>query len=139
MAPRIEIVSELDSPHGVDVHVGARIRMRRKELGLSQDGLAEALGVTFQQVQKYERGSNRVSASRLYQVARRMKVPIAYFFSGISQEVCEASDAEAIEQSVNSFLMTPEGFDIVRRFPKVPAPLRRRVLELVRTLAGVDG
>ena len=72
------------SPNPVDLHVGGRIRMRRRILGISQEKLADALGLTFQQVQKYERGANRVSASNLYEIARTLQAPITYFFEGLA-------------------------------------------------------
>jgi len=72
-----------DSPHPVDLHVGVCIRMRRKELSISQERLAESLGITFQQVQKYERGANRVSASKLWEIALVLKTPVAYFYDGL--------------------------------------------------------
>src|SRR5215212_8586427 len=71
-------------PNPVDLHVGARIRMRRKILGVSQEKLADDLGLTFQQVQKYERGANRVSASKLYEIARSLQTPVAFFFEGLN-------------------------------------------------------
>src|SRR5580692_8901907 len=77
-------LSEDRSPNPVDLHVGARIRMRRRMLGVSQEKLADALGLTFQQVQKYERGANRVSASKLYEIAAALKTPVAYFFEGLA-------------------------------------------------------
>lgn len=76
-------VAKLDGPHAVDVHVGGRVRLRRTLLGLSQEKLGEAVGVTFQQVQKYERGANRVSASMLWKVAQALDVPISFFFDGL--------------------------------------------------------
>ena len=72
-----------EAPNPVDVHVGRRVRLRRKELGVSQAWLADRLGLTFQQVQKYERGANRISASKLYQIASVLEVPITYFFEGL--------------------------------------------------------
>src|SRR3954467_340852 len=80
-------------PNPVDVHVGARIRLRRTLLGLSQSTLAEQLGLTFQQVQKYERGSNRVSSSRLFDLCRILNVPIAYFYDEMGTEVSKQSPA----------------------------------------------
>ena len=76
--------SEGRGPNPIDLHVGARIRMRRRLLGVSQERLAEALGLTFQQVQKYERGANRVSASKLYEIARTLQTPVTYFFDGLA-------------------------------------------------------
>src|SRR5215472_8542656 len=81
---KIEPVEVQRSPNPVDLHVGGRVRMRRKMLGISQERLADALGLTFQQVQKYERGANRISASKLYEIARFLSAPIAYFFEGLA-------------------------------------------------------
>ena len=79
----------VDGPHPVDRHVGLRIRIRRKEVGVSQERLAEALGITFQQVQKYERGANRVSASKLWEIARALNTGVGYFYEGLVE--CEAT------------------------------------------------
>ena len=126
------------SPNPVDLHVGGRVRMRRKMLGVSQERLADALGLTFQQVQKYERGANRVSASKLYDIARFLGVPVSYFFEGLadpSTPDAAAADGRS-EQAVHEFLMTAEGLELAAMFPKISRPqLRRRVLELVRSLA----
>ncbi len=113
--------------------------MRRRVLGVSQERLAEALGLTFQQVQKYERGANRISASKLYDIARFLSAPISYFFEGLSDPV--GSEANGVaedgqEQFVHDFLMTPEGLELAAIFPKITKPrVRRRVLELVRAMA----
>lgn len=125
------------SPNPVDLHVGARVRMRRKFLGMSQEGLAETIDLTFQQVQKYERGSNRISASKLYEIARALKAPVAYFFEGYGQtEAVEGFSESESEQFVHGFLMTTEGIELAEAFPRIKsAKLRRRVLELVRSLA----
>ena len=132
------------SPNPIDLHVGARVRMRRKFLGLSQEALAETLQLTFQQVQKYERGANRISASKLYDIARTLKVPIQYLFDGLG----DAADVEGLSESlteklIHGFLMTTEGIELAESFPRIrSAKYRRRVLELVRTLAedeGTDG
>ncbi len=121
----------------VDIHVGGRVRVRRKFLGLSQTDLAVALGLTFQQVQKYERGTNRISASKLFEIARTLKVPVAYFFEGYSQNDAGDGFSESqAEQNVNGFLMTSEGIEIAEAFPRIKsARFRRKVMELVRTLA----
>ncbi len=76
-------------PHPVDIHVGRVIRRRRREIGMTQQGLAEQIGIKFQQVQKYETGANRVSASRLWQISRALDVPVAYFFDGLNNGVAE--------------------------------------------------
>jgi transcriptional regulator with XRE-family HTH domain len=117
--------------HPVDRHVGLRIRMRRKELGLSQDKLAEALGITFQQIQKYERGSNRVSASKLWETARALQAPINYFYEGLPEEGAAGSAAAG----AHAFLMTPEGLELAAAFPKIAdGRVRRKVVELVRAM-----
>ena len=126
------------SPNPVDLHVGGRVRMRRKMLGVSQERLAEALGLTFQQVQKYERGANRISASKLYEIARFLSAPIAYFFEGLGDPAAggAASHDDASEQHVHGFLMTSEGLELAAAFPRIGrARLRRRILDLVRALA----
>lgn len=128
------------SPNPVDLHVGARVRMRRKFLGLSQEGLAETLDLTFQQVQKYERGSNRISASKLYEISKTLKAPIAYFFEGYGDgETVEGFTESDTEQSVHGFLMTTEGIELAEAFPRIRnAKHRRRMLELVRALGETD-
>lgn len=133
-----ETVPMYRKPSAVDVHVGGRMRVRRKVLGMSQDALARALGITFQQVQKYERGDNRVSASKLYAMAQFLGVPISFFFDGLE----EAHGApplvaeDGIERSISAFLNTPEGAELARVFPKINRPrMRRQVLELVRAAA----
>jgi transcriptional regulator with XRE-family HTH domain len=125
-------------PNPVDLHVGSRIRLRRKVLGVSQERLAESLGLTFQQVQKYERGSNRVSASKLYEIAATLQATVAYFFEGLADTstVQDGEIAPGAEQFVQDFLMTPEGLELAGLFPKITrARVRRRVLDLVRSMA----
>jgi transcriptional regulator with XRE-family HTH domain len=130
------------APNPVDLHVGGRVRMRRKVLGVSQERLAEALGLTFQQVQKYERGANRVSASKLYEIARFLSAPISYFFEGLADPTTGAHpglDEDGPELRVHEFLMAPEGLELAAAFPKIQRPrLRRRILDLVRSLAEED-
>ena len=124
------------SPNPVDLHVGARIRMRRKVLGVSQEKLADELGLTFQQVQKYERGANRVSASKLYEIARALSAPVSYFFEGLSQTTGEATlGGGRAEASMHDFLMTPEGLELAAAFPRIKrGRIRRRLLDLVRSM-----
>ena len=123
------------SPNPVDLHVGGRVRMRRKMLGVSQERLAEALGLTFQQVQKYERGANRVSASKLYEIARFLGAPVSYFFEGLTDPTARDDGEDASEHYVHDFLMTPEGLELAASFPRISRPrLRRRILDLVRSL-----
>jgi transcriptional regulator with XRE-family HTH domain len=122
-------------PNPIDRHVGLRIRMRRKELGVSQERLAEAIGLTFQQVQKYERAANRVSASKLYEVARALQTSVAYFYEGLG-EAYELSRGGEVNDAVQDFLLTAEGMELAALFPKIPRHrLRRKVLELVRAMA----
>ena len=122
-------------PNPVDRHVGLRIRFRRKELGISQEKLAESIGLTFQQVQKYERAANRVSASKLWEVARALSTSVTYFYEGLP------TDGEARREggvSLEDFLLTAEGMELARYFPQIQQQgVRRQILELVRTMAGV--
>lgn len=118
-------------PNPIDRHVGLRIRMRRKELGISQERLAEAVGLTFQQIQKYERAANRVSASKLWELAHALKTNIGYFYEGLT----EMAGSEHSRESMQDFLLTPEGLELAAYFPRIPTgKLRRKVLELVRAL-----
>ena len=135
-----DIIKTDRGPNPVDLHVGARVRMRRKFLGMSQEGLAETIDLTFQQVQKYERGSNRISASKLFEIARALKVPVAYFFEGYgAAEAVEGFSESESEQFVHGFLMTTEGIELAEAFPRIKnAKHRRRILELVRALAEDD-
>jgi len=114
--------------------------MRRKFLGISQSVLADSIGLTFQQVQKYERGSNRISASKLHDIAKVLQVPIAYFFEGFRESDPAEGFAESeSEQTVNGFLMTGEGIELAAAFPRIRnGKHRRRILELVRSLADED-
>ncbi len=133
MAKEVEIQER--SPNPVDRHVGLRIRLRRKELGVSQERLADSIGLTFQQVQKYERAANRVSASKLWEMARALKTSIGYFYDGLGEPSAEVTP-DADRDQVHEFLMTPEGMELAALFPKIRrARLRRKILELVRELA----
>ncbi len=136
----MEDLAELErAPNPVDLHVGARIRMRRKLLGVSQERLAEQLGLTFQQVQKYERGANRVSASKLYEIARALQTSVAYFFEGLAETDGGATSGGALDGSsefMHELVMTPEGLELAALFPKLKrGRVRRRVLDLVKALA----
>jgi transcriptional regulator with XRE-family HTH domain len=123
----------------VDVHVGARIRIRRKLLGVSQQSLAEALGLTFQQVQKYERGTNRVSASKLFEVANFLEAPVNYFFEELPSPMPEggaASGSMDEDRAIRDFLLTGEGLELARGFPAIKSSkMRRTILDLVRVAA----
>ena len=123
----------------IDTHVGARVRIRRKFLGWSQSDLADSLGLTFQQVQKYERGTNRISASKLFATAKALKVPVAYFFEGYDDGAAHHLEPSASEQAAHDFLSTSEGIAVAEAFPRIAnAKHRRKLLELVRTLAEED-
>ena len=125
-------------PNPVDVHVGLQVRLRRKALKISQETLADALGLTFQQVQKYERGTNRISASKLYDIARTLQVSIAWFFEGLGDPATTRVDELSLPQpnpSAIAFLMTPEGMDLASLFPRLAQRhVRRRLVELIRSM-----
>jgi transcriptional regulator with XRE-family HTH domain len=126
------------SPNPVDIYVGKRIRDRRKEVRISQEKLAERLGLTFQQVQKYEKGANRVSCSKIYEISRALQVSIEYFFRGLPDPlVTNGGVAETgATPFVHDFSATAEGQELAREFPKISDPqVRRSVLELVKSLA----
>jgi transcriptional regulator with XRE-family HTH domain len=131
-------MSEIEKhPNPVDVYVGARVRARRKVLDLSQGDLAQQIDLTFQQVQKYERGTNRISASKLYEISKVVKVPVAYFFDGFADEGANSVFTESdSERDVNAFLLTVEGLELAEIFPRLPsAKHRRKILDLVKSLA----
>ena len=125
-------------PNPIDKHVGARLRMRRMLVGMSQEKLGDALRITFQQIQKYEKGANRIGASRLQELARILNVPPAYFFEGApSGETPVAGFAEPGAGSyVVDFLSTSEGLQLNKAFALIRDPkVRRRILDLVASLA----
>lgn len=123
-----------DTPNPIDLHVGGRIRARRKAMGISQERLADDLGLTFQQVQKYERGANRVSASKLYEIAKSLKVGIAHFFEGLNDPLAGAVDSGA-NVEVHAFLMTSDGLELAALWPCVPRAQRHRLVALIREMA----
>ncbi|MCK5931560.1 MAG: helix-turn-helix transcriptional regulator [Fulvimarina manganoxydans] len=125
-------------PNPIDTHVGSRVRLRRTMLGLSQEKLGEALGITFQQVQKYEKGSNRIGASRLQRISEVLNVPVSFFFEDAPSSgqptpgFAESSGGDYVVD----FLSSSEGLQLNRAFVKISDPkVRRRVVELVRSLA----
>ena len=123
-------------PNPVDRHVGLRIRMRRKELGVSQEKLAESIGLTFQQVQKYERAANRVSASKLWEMARALDTSVAYFYEGLAEGSAARGANGPSRETVQDFLLTPEGMELAQTFPRISQPrVRRKILELVRIMS----
>lgn len=130
------------TPNPIDVYVGSRVRLRRMIVGMSQEKLGEYLGLTFQQVQKYEKGTNRIGASRIYQISKILDVPVQFFFDGAPDEgrSFEQASEGFSEDKSGSFLMefvgTSEGLELNRAFQKISnASIRRNLLDLVRTLA----
>jgi len=131
------------SPNPVDMHVGARIRLRRKLLKMSQEKLGDLLGVTFQQVQKYERGTNRVGASRLWKISQVLEVPITYLYEGLSIEHGGSHESEALvsaspDQSplVYEFINSTDGVSLATAVLQIKnKAVRRQILELARSLA----
>ena len=128
----------IKTPNPTDKYVGARIRMRRLMLGMSQSALAQGLDLTFQQIQKYEKGINRVGASRLQQIAHILHVPVEFFFDGAPSAtgaIPDAADTPSLVH-VSEFLATPDGLTLVAGFVKIrSAKLRRSIVELVGYLA----
>ncbi|HUF86681.1 MAG TPA: helix-turn-helix transcriptional regulator [Thermohalobaculum sp.] len=121
-------------PHHVDVHVGHRVRQRRWMLGLTQSQLAGRVGIRFQQVQKYETGENRMSASRLWDVAGALRVPVTFFYDGLEGGVSEARGAKA----QSAALPDREAIDLVRAFHAMPQVQRRHLFDLARALGQAD-
>jgi transcriptional regulator with XRE-family HTH domain len=125
-------------PNPVDTHVGSRVRLRRTMLGMSQEKLGESLGITFQQIQKYEKGSNRIGASRLQRMSEVLNVPVAFFFEDAPGGVDGKngfSESSGPDYVVD-FLSSSEGLQLNRAFVRIADPkVRRRVIDLVRTLA----
>ncbi|MGP9790527.1 helix-turn-helix domain-containing protein [Roseinatronobacter sp. NSM] len=111
--------------HPVDLHVGQRIRQRRWAVGMTQQQLAEVVGIKFQQIQKYETGMNRVSASRLWDIAQALKVPITFFFQDVTQEQASQHD---------DMLSNKETLDLLRTYYAIPENQRKRLFELARAL-----
>lgn len=130
-------------PNPIDVHVGSRVRLRRTLLGMSQEKLGEALGLTFQQVQKYERGANRIGASRLYDLSRVLDVPVSFFYDDMSADVqaqvpsktrgMQAPEASAYEPDP---MAKRETLELVRAYYRIHDPsVRKRIFELTKALA----
>lgn len=137
MESAAELAVKHRRPHPVDVYVGNRLRLGRKMLNVSQEKLAENLGVTFQQVQKYENGSNRISASRLHEAARILDVPVSFFFPEVdTAEPAGNGSVEGDATSMMDFLSSSEGLELNRSFSRIKdARMRRQVLELIRSIA----
>lgn len=132
----VKVVKKIPNP--IDQHVGSRVKMRRVLLGLSQEKLGEAIGLTFQQVQKYEKGTNRIGASRLQQISKTLNVPPAFFFEGVpvSEGLGEIIKDTTNTKGVSDFLMSAEGLQLNRAFTKIMDPkVRKRIIDLVITLS----
>jgi transcriptional regulator with XRE-family HTH domain len=128
------------SPNPVDKHVGARVRMRRMMLNMSQEKLGDALGLTFQQVQKYEKGTNRVGASRLQAISNILQVPVSFFFEGAPHLPGHSGMGEAPSPAyVSDFLATSDGLSLTKAFMRIKNnKLRRRIVDLVEQIAGEE-
>ena len=129
------------APNPIDKHVGSRVRMRRMMLSMSQEKLGDALGLTFQQVQKYEKGTNRIGASRLQQISNILQVPVEFFFEG-APHLGGASRADGDAPSpayVSDFLASSDGLALTKAFMRISdAKLRRRIVDLVEQIATLD-
>lgn len=125
------------SANPIDVHVGTRIRIRRQLLNMSQEKLGNALGVTFQQVQKYERGTNRVGASRLWSISRVLDVPIAFFYDGLNDDYEYSQVAENDQLPIiYDFINSTDGVELAKAVAKIKSKaVRRQILELARSLS----
>ncbi|MCW8836615.1 MAG: helix-turn-helix domain-containing protein [Rhodospirillales bacterium] len=125
----------------IDIHVGGRVRLRRTLLGMSQEKLGEALGLTFQQVQKYERGANRVGASRLFDLSKILNVPVSFFFDDMPKDLGgEGSSNPGLAEEGDSYDKDPlarrETLELVRAYYRIPnAQIRRKVFELAKSLS----
>ncbi len=124
------------TPNPVDRHVGSRVRMRRMMLNMSQEKLGDALGLTFQQVQKYEKGTNRIGASRLQQISQILQVPVAFFFEGQPNTTTHGAPPATY---VNDFLATSEGLALVKAFQQISdTKLRRSIVNMVEAVVNRD-
>lgn len=135
------LVAKHRRPHPTDVFVGSRLRLGRRMLNVSQEKLAEQLGVTFQQVQKYENGTNRISASRLHQAARILDVPVSFFFpENEPMQPAAGRCGDVDPNSLMDFLSSPEGLELNRAFAQIKdGRMRHQVLELIRSIAVNEG
>jgi transcriptional regulator with XRE-family HTH domain len=125
-------------PHYVDVYVGIRLRMRRRMLGMSQTDLAKTLGITFQQLQKYERGTNRISASKLYAAARTLSVPVSFFFAALPDPDQDADSDARPPANLLAMLSLPEGAEMALLLSNAPDK-GRHILDLLQSLVETDG
>jgi transcriptional regulator with XRE-family HTH domain len=139
MAVRLQ--SRKKAPNPTDQHVGSRVRMRRKMLAVSQQKLGAALGLTFQQVQKYEKGTNRIGASRLQRISHILQVPVTFFFEGTPNASAPhgSNENELSMAAIDDFVSNSDGLRLMRAFMRIDnATLRRRIAMLVQEIAGDD-
>lgn len=130
-----------DGPRPVDVHVGNRVRLRRTLLGMSQEALGKAVGLTFQQIQKYERGANRIGASRLYEFARILDIPVSYFFEEMTDELrgADADDRDVEVATDDDPLSERETLELVRAYYRIKDKAKRDALfQMINTMADTD-
>ncbi|MEL0122735.1 MAG: helix-turn-helix transcriptional regulator [Paracoccaceae bacterium] len=120
--------------HPVDVHVGKRIRHRRWLVGMTQQQLAQHVGIKFQQIQKYETGANRVSASRLWDISETLEVPISFFFEGLEREQGQQSATDSVPPDL---MGDKEALELIRSYYSIPENQRRRLFDLARVLSNV--
>ncbi len=134
-----KMIENKKKPNPIDTHVGSRVRLRRNMLGMSQEKLGDALGITFQQIQKYEKGANRVGASRLQAIANVLNVPVSFFFDDAPGEAGAVNRGLGEENSttyVVDFLNSTEGLQLNRAFVKITdAKVRRKIIDLVKSLS----
>lgn len=134
------------TPDPIDIAIGSRLRLRRLAMGFSQETLARALGITFQQIQKYERGTNRIFASRLFHLARVLRVPVAYFFQGLpdaegalSRVVAGSEQGNPTEEQVEDLLGKSDTLKLIQAYNKITDPsVRRQIYALVKTVGERD-
>ena len=141
MAPHYTVATK-KVPNPVDKHVGARVRMSRKMVAMSQEKLGAALGLTFQQVQKYENGTNRMGASRLQQMSDILQVPVEFFFEGAPNASAPhgSNESKLWIAQIDDFVSDPDGLRLIEAFMRIDnAALRRRIVMLVQEIAGDDG
>ena len=132
-------------PNPVDIHVGSRVRLRRTLLGMSQEKLGDAIGLTFQQVQKYERGANRIGSSRLYDLSRVLDVPVSFFFEEMPTAVAKSSPAQRRRMAEEKAEYEPdpmakrETLELVRAYYRIADPqVRKRLFEMAKALANAS-
>ena len=132
-------MAKTKASNAIDAHVGSRVRMRRMMLGMSQEKLDDALGLTFQQVQKYEKGTNRMGASRLQQAADILGVAVAFFFEGAVGGTYKPDGSSPSPAYIDDFVTTSDGLRLMKAFMRIPTPaVRHHIVALAKEIAGGD-